>query len=104
MARPPPPPEQLTRVVNVRLTQRDHARLLAEANASGLTISGYCRRRMMGHVVIPHTDLAVIRELRRLGGLVKQVHTQSRSAYTEHTAAALADLRDAIQRVARPAE
>ena len=102
MARPPA--EQLSRVVNVRLTERDHARLLAEAAASGFTISGYCRRRMLGHVVIAHTDRALIRELRRLGGLVKLVHTQSQSAYSAQTAAALAELGDAVRRVAQPPE
>ena len=99
---PPPSPDNLTRVVNVRLTERDHARLRDEAESAGMSVSAYCRRRMLGHVVIPHTDRVVIRELRRLGGLAKQLHTQSGGAYSEHTAGALADLRAAIQRVAQP--
>ena len=101
MARPSPPPEQLTHVVNVRLAQRDHAELRAAASAAGMTVSAYCRRRMLGHVVVPHTDLAVIRELRRLGGLVKQVHTQSGGLYSRQTAAMLADLGDAVRRLSR---
>lgn len=101
MAPSPPLWEQLTHVVNVRLTQRDHAELLAAASAAGMTVSAYCRRRMLGHVVVPHTDLAVIRELRRLGGLVKQIHKQSHGVYSKQTAAALADLGDAVQRLAR---
>ena len=99
---PRPPDHHLTHVVNVRLAERDHAELHAAAGAAGMTVSAYCRRRMLGHVVIPHTDRAVIRELRRLGGLVKMLHTQSRGAYSEQTAGAIADLADAVQRVARP--
>ena len=97
---PPPPPEQLTRVVNVRLTQSAHAELGAAAAAAGMTLSAYCRRRMLGHAVIPSTDAANLRELRRLGGLLKLAHTQSAGAYTEDTAKALKVLSAAIGRIA----
>ena len=46
------------------------------------------------------TDATAIRELRRLGGLLKKVHVDSGGAYSRETAAALAALRAAIARLA----
>ena len=45
---------------------------------------------------MPRTDATTIRELRRLGGLLKKVHVDSGGAYSEETAAALTALRAAI--------
>jgi len=45
-------------------------------------------------------DATAIRELRRLGGLVKKVHVDSGGAYSKETASALVALRAAIDRLA----
>ena len=95
------PPEQLTKFIRIRLTPSDRDEIGAHAEAGGMTVAGYARRRLLGHTVIAATDAVVIRELRRLSGLVKLVHTESGGAYSEETAGALRDLRAAIQRVAR---
>jgi hypothetical protein len=50
----------------------------------------------MGRPVVPRTDATTIRELRRLGGLLKKVHLDSGSAYSTTTAEALAALTRAI--------
>jgi hypothetical protein len=91
----------LTAVVNIRLTAGERAAVAENADTAGLTVSAYCRRLILGRTVHAHVNTAVIRELRRLGGLLKAVHVQSNGAYSTTTAAALNDLRDAIGRVAR---
>lgn len=91
----------LTAIVNIRLTTGERAAVVENADTAGLTVSAYCRRLILGPTMHAHVNTAVIRELRRLGGLLKAVHVQSNGAYSAATAAALNDLRDAIGRVAR---
>lgn len=92
--------EALTDYVEVRLTPREKQRLRDDAELAGLTMSELIRRRTFGRTVIASADLATVRELRRLGGLLKLAHNESRGAYTEATAGAIAALRAAIERVA----
>ena len=94
-------PQRLTAFLRIRFTPADRAELDAHAEAAGMTVAGYVRRRALGHTVIAATDEMMIRELRRLGGLVKRVHSESGGACSEQTADVLDDLRAAIQRVAR---
>ena len=93
--------ESLDSVVNVRVSHTEKDALREAAETAGLSLSAYCRRRFLGHAVVAHTDRAMIRELRRIGGLLKTVHTESRGAYSVETAGALSDLRKAIERLAR---
>lgn len=90
----------LDAVINVRVARVEKAGLREAASIAGLSLSAYCRRRFLGHKVVAHTDRAVIRELRRLGGLLKRVHTESGGAYSAETAQALADIRRRIERLA----
>ena len=64
-----------------------------------LTVSAFCRRRMLGRRVVANTDAVVIRELRRLGGLLKHVHVQSDGAYSRDTSVALQALTAAIEQL-----
>ena len=90
-------PEPLDAVVNVRLTSAEKARLLEDAAIAGLTISALSRRRMLGRRVVANVDAAMIRELRRLGGLLKHLHVESAGAYSEQTSAVLRTVRAAIE-------
>lgn len=60
-----------SRVLGIRLTDDEYARIQEEAEVAGLTASKYMRRRVLGHVVTAHSDLTLINELRRQGGLLK---------------------------------
>ena len=93
--------KKLTAVVNIRLTAGERAAVAENAETAGLTVSDYCRRLIFGRTVHAHTDSAAIRELRRVGGLLKAVHTESGGVYSAATATALTELRHAIRRVAR---
>ena len=97
-------PDPLDAVVNIRLTFAERERLREEADLVGLSVSALVRRRYFGRRIVADTDLATIRELRRLGGLLKQTHTQSGGAYSDATANALADIGAAIGRLARPGD
>ncbi len=93
--------ENLSAVVNVRLTVDEKAALKESATLSGLSVSEYVRRRVLGRVVMAHSDIVVIQELRRLGGLLKHLHNESNGCYAAETGAVLEALRDAILRVGK---
>jgi hypothetical protein len=82
--------------LNVRLSHDELLSVKHAATASGMTVSAYSRRRILGHVVTSKADDMMIRELRRLGGLLKHVHNESDGAYSVETAEAIGDIRIAI--------
>ena len=56
----------------VRLTGEEDARLRGEAAIAGIAVSEYMRRLVLGgSPLVAKTDGQTIRELRRLGGLLK---------------------------------
>jgi hypothetical protein len=62
----------LQRRRTLRLSDYEDARLTNQADAAGLSVSEYMRRRFFGgRPIVAHTDDRTIRELRRLGGLLK---------------------------------
>jgi len=75
----------------------EKARLLEDAAIAGLTISALSRRRMLGRRVVANVDAAMIRELRRLGGLLKHLHVESGGAYAEQTSDVLRVVKTAIE-------
>jgi uncharacterized protein (DUF1778 family) len=55
----------------MRLTAAERQQLIEEADLAGMSISEFVRRRTFGKAIHAATDLMMIRELRRLGGLQK---------------------------------
>lgn len=56
----------------VRMTAEENERLREQASNAGLSVAEYMRRLMFGgRPIIARTDMQTIRELRRLGGLLK---------------------------------
>lgn len=88
-------PSPLSAVVNVRLTPEEKSQLAEQAGTAGLTVSALVRKRVMGRAVVASTDAAMLRELRRLGGLFKHLFAQGAD-----TAPALADVRRALEALA----
>jgi hypothetical protein len=84
----------------VRVAPAEKAQLRETADAAGIGVAELVRRRALGRPVVSRTDATTIRELRRLGGLLKMVHVESGGAYSRGTAAALAALTTAIARLA----
>ena len=87
--------------VDVRLTLEEKVRLQEDAYLAGLSMSALVRARYFGRPIIANTDQIMIRELRRLGGLLKTVHNESAGAYSSETLAALFALSEAIKSVSR---
>jgi hypothetical protein len=93
-------PAALTHRIDVRVAAVEKARLRALADDAGITVAELVRQRALGRPVVARTDATTIRELRRLGGLLKKLHADSRGAYSQATAAALRDLHAAIKALA----
>lgn len=91
-------PDRLTARVNVRLTQGEHQRLRDDAALAGLSVSELVRRRYFGRAIIASSDEATLRELRRLGGLLK--HVSNEGGGIVKITAAMTDLQEAIKRLA----
>ena len=90
----------LTERLDVRVAPSEKDQLRNIARFAGLGISDLVRLRALGRPVVSRTDATTIRELRRLGGLLKKVHVDSGGAYSQQTAAALRALQAAIARLA----
>jgi hypothetical protein len=91
--------EPLDAVINVRLTSAEKAALKEDADLARLSMSELVRRRYFGRPIIANADVVMLKELRRLGGLLKHIHNQSSGAYSQATASAIAELRVYIQKL-----
>ena len=90
----------LTERLDVRVAPAEKVALRQTAAAAGMPVAELVRARALGRPIVSRTDATTIRELRRLGGLLKLVHVESRGAYSAETAAALVGLHAAIARLA----
>lgn len=93
--------ENLDAVVNVRLTRAEKARLQEDADMASISMSELVRARYFGRPVIANADHVMVKELRRLGGLLKLVHTTSHGAYSTTTATILAEIKAYIEKLSR---
>ena len=78
--------------IGFRLTKAEKEKLQEQADLAKLTLSEYVRRRALGRKVVAKIDMAVLAELRRMGGLLKHVHTETRGMYSELTAEAIREI------------
>lgn len=84
--------EPLDAMLRLRLTSSEKERLREDADLAALSMSELVRRRYFGRPIVAHADMVVVKELRRLGGLLKHVHNESGGAHSQETADALAAL------------
>ncbi len=94
-----PGPARVFRVT-VRYTETEYRELVGEADLSGLSMAGYLRARSLGRKTSARVDLKTVNELRRLGGLLKHIHVESRGGYSELTAEGLRELIHCVRRIA----
>ena len=83
-------------VLSIRLTESQAATVRAAATAAAMSISRYGRHRLLGHPVRAFVDDATLREMRRIGGLI-------RHAYDTITATGDPDVQRRAQHEARDA-
>ena len=79
----------LTERLDVRVSSDDKQKLRELAGTASVPGAELVRLRALGLPVVPRTDATTIRELRRLGGLLKRVHVDSQGACSDTTAHAL---------------
>ncbi|MEI8294983.1 MAG: MobB mobilization protein [Alphaproteobacteria bacterium] len=91
--------EPLSAVVNIRLTEAEKAQLQEDADLASLSVSALVRRRYFGRPIIANTDAIVLKELRRLGGLLKHIHNETNGVYSKETSGALVALTAYIERL-----
>lgn len=86
--------------LSIRCTTDEKELLKQDADLAAISVSEYVRRRTFGRPVVAHVDAVTIRELRRLGGLMKHLHNESGGAYSNETASVLLEIKRAIERLA----
>ena len=90
----------------LRLSVEENERLTRQADAAGISVSEYIRRLCFGgRPITSRTDCQTIRELRRLGGLLKHNFEDVRESGGRQTLqkmeTALEAVRQAIERLSR---
>lgn len=91
--------EPLTERIGVRVTAGEKARLWEDAALASLSVSELVRRRYFGRPILARADQAMVRELRRLGGLLKSIRTESDGTQPQQTEEALRAVVAAIERL-----
>lgn len=81
--------ENLESRIEFRVTKEEREKIQEQAEASGLSVSEYVRRRALGRRVDSVTDVRMLSELRRQGGLLKKIFIESNGMYSEKTVVAL---------------
>jgi hypothetical protein len=84
--------EQKRIKITVRFTEAEHEFITSEADACGISMSSFIRQRTLGKHITPKTDLRVLAELRRLGGLLKHLHNETKGEYSALTANCLKEI------------
>ncbi|OTP65696.1 hypothetical protein PAMC26577_38875 [Caballeronia sordidicola] len=90
-------------MISLRLTASEKVRLKEDADLAGLSVSELVRRRYFGRPIVANADAIMIKELRRLGGLLKHVHVESEGAYSHETAEALLAVKIYIEKMSEKA-
>ena len=90
----------------LRLSAEENERLARQADVAGISVSEYIRRLCFGgRPITSRTDSQTIRELRRLGGLLKHNFETVREAGGQQSLlqmeVALEAVREAIERLSR---
>ncbi|WP_231649635.1 plasmid mobilization protein [Ralstonia syzygii] len=73
-----------------------------DADLAGLSVSELVRRRYFGRPIVASTDMVMVRELRRMGGLLKHIHNTTDGVYSRETAQALVEIAAQIKALSQP--
>ena len=82
----------------LRLSAEENEQLARQADAAGISVSEYIRRLCFGgRLVTSRTDSQTIRELRRLGGLLKHNFESVREAGGQQALPKMEDTLEAVR-------
>lgn len=73
---------QREKLVKCRCNEAEYEAILKKAAAAGLTVSEYLRRTALSRRITVRTDIRMMNELLRLGGLQKHLYTQMKDNMT----------------------
>jgi len=73
---------QRQKLVKCRCTEAEFEAINNKAIAAGLTTSEYLRRTALNRRIMVRTDIRMMNELKRLGGLQKHIFTQMSETMT----------------------
>ena len=73
----------------LRVTSKEYTLIKMVSELSGLSISEYMRRRAYNIRIVAKSDIHVLKELRRLGGLIKHLYNETHGIYSSQMADAL---------------
>lgn len=65
-----------TTALAFRVSNSEHALIQCAAADCAMSVSEYCRSQTLGKTITHRVDIEAIAELRRQGGLLKQLHHQ----------------------------
>ena len=81
-----------TQYGSFRLTEQENQKIRERAASLHLSFSEFIRRRALEKQIVPEADLQKLREIRRLGKLLKQTFLETQGGYSQ-------DLADAISAI-----
>lgn len=84
--------EKRTIKISLRVTEEEHKLIAEEADLCAISLSSFLRQRSLGKRVSAKTDLRVLAELRRIGGLLKHIHNETKGAYSAKTAEGIREI------------
>ena len=87
--------------LTVRFCSSEVIELSNQAEVSGLSVSELIRRRALEKRITAVTDLKMLSELRRLGGLIKHLFNETNGLYRQKTSVLLDELHAAVVRIGR---
>jgi hypothetical protein len=74
------PEKKFTESVTLRVTSIEKEKLRDDADIAGISVSELIRRRYFGIPIRARSDMITVKELRRLGGLLKSNFTTMRES------------------------
>ena len=89
--------EPLSEILNFRLTGPEKIRLKEEADIAGLSMSEIVRSRYFGRPVIQNNSMSIIKELRRIGSLLRIL--SGSETYAEPSSEAFLQLKQVLEEV-----
>ena len=96
--------EERIHKLSVRLTEQEYQEIKTNAEIVSMGRSTYVRNRVLGHRIKSRLNLTMIAELRRIGGLLKLVHMESKGAYSEKTMEMLNELQFYVKKLSAEKE
>lgn len=75
-------PGQKDKWIKFRCSENDYESITKKAIVAGLTTSEYLRRTALSRRIQVRTDIRMMNELKRLGGLQKHLYTQMQEQMT----------------------